>query len=77
MKLFKGLLLIALAIAFTVPAFAETQSIKLSGDVIVRHIFRDDYDFNSHDDDLADTDASYFMHNAEIQIQTGITGADI
>lgn len=73
MKLLKGLFVIALAIAFTIPAFAETQSIKLSGDVIVRYIMRDDYDFNSHDDDVADTDASYFMHNAEIQLDADLT----
>ena len=73
MKLLRGLFILALAIAFTIPALAETQSIKLSGDVIVRHIMRDDYDFNSHDDDVADTDASYFMHNAEIQLDADLT----
>jgi hypothetical protein len=73
MKLLKGLCLIALAIAFTIPAYAETQSIKLSGDLAVRYIGRDDYDFYNKAADTLDTDASHFMHNAEIQLDADLT----
>lgn len=73
MKLLQGLCIVALAIAFTIPAFAETQSIKLSGDLAIRYIGRDDYDFNSWDADVADTDGSYFMHNAEVQLDADLT----
>ncbi len=73
MKLLRGLILVALAIAFAIPAFAETQSIKLSGDLAIRYISREEYDFNSHDADFADTDASYFMTNAEIQLDADLT----
>lgn len=73
MRLLKGLCILALAIAFTIPVYAETQSIKLSGDLAVRYIGRDDYDFNAYDTDYADTDGSYFMHNAEVQLDADLT----
>jgi len=73
MKLLKGLAVLALVMAFAVPAYAETQSIKLSGDLAVRYIGRDDYDFNSYDNDTADTDGSYFMTNAEVQLDADLT----
>jgi len=73
MKLFKGLCLIALAIAFTIPVYAETQSIKLSGDLAVRYIGHENYDFNSYNGDVADTDSSYFMTNAEAQLDADLT----
>jgi hypothetical protein len=73
MRLLKGLGILALVIAFTIPAYAETQSIKLSGDLAVRYIGRDDYDFTTHDADVADTDGRYFMHNAEVQLDADLT----
>ncbi|MBN1872215.1 MAG: alginate export family protein [Candidatus Omnitrophica bacterium] len=73
MRLLKGLAILALAIAFTIPVYAETQSIKLSGDLAVRYISRDNYDFNAQDDETADTDASYFMTNAEVQLDADLT----
>jgi hypothetical protein len=73
MKLLKGLCLIALMVAFTIPAFAETQSIKLSGDLAIRAINRDDYDFNKEALDTAHTDGNYFMHNAEVQLDADLT----
>ncbi|MEA3306041.1 MAG: alginate export family protein [Candidatus Omnitrophota bacterium] len=73
MKLFKGLLIAALLVAFAIPGYAETQSIKLSGDIIIRHIVRDDYDFNSHDSDTDATDGTYFMTNAEVQLDADLT----
>jgi len=73
MRLLKGLGILALVIAFTVPAYAETQSVKLSGDLAIRYIGRDDYDFHSHDADVADTDGSYFMTNAEVQLDADLT----
>lgn len=73
MKLLRGLFIIALAIAFTIPVYAETQSIKLSGDLTVRYVSRNDYDFNAYDEGFADTDGSYFMHNAEVQLDADLT----
>ena len=73
MKLLRGLFILALLVAFTIPVYAETQSIKLSGDLAVRYIGRTNYDFNQWDDDTADTDGSYFMHNAEVQLDADLT----
>ncbi len=73
MKLLRGLCIIALAIAFTIPVYAETQSIKLSGDLIIRYIARDDYDFNDDDSKIDGTDGSYFMTNAEVQLDADLT----
>lgn len=73
MKLLRGLCIVALAIAFTIPVYAETQSIKLSGDLTIRKIYHDDYDFNSQFYDTSDTDSDYFMHNAEVQLDADLT----
>ena len=73
MKLLKGLCIVALMIAFTIPVYAETQSIKLSGDLIMRYIGRDDYDFDDNDRDRDATDGHYFMTNAEVQLDADLT----
>ncbi len=44
MKLSKALLVLALALTFSVPAFAETQNVKVSGSIDIYHFHRDGYD---------------------------------
>jgi hypothetical protein len=47
MKFWRVLCVLAVATCLTVVAYAETQNIKLSGDLTVRGILRDQYDYNS------------------------------
>ncbi|MBU4376500.1 MAG: alginate export family protein [Candidatus Omnitrophica bacterium] len=81
MKFLRALCLVALLVAITLPVYAETQSIKLSGDIIMRWIDRKNYDFNqwnangvavgTRDNNAAD--ANYFMTTAEIQLDADLT----
>ncbi|MBF0254527.1 MAG: hypothetical protein HQL11_05335, partial [Candidatus Omnitrophica bacterium] len=51
MKLMKimGIALLAFAV-FAVPAMAETQTVKVSGSLDVKHIYREDYDLRAGND---------------------------
>ena len=88
MKLLKGLLIVALLVAFTIPVYAETQSIKLSGDLTFRGISRKNYDFNKWNAsdnlgantgvipssrDLNACNAGYLMTTAEVQLDADLT----
>ena len=81
MKFLRALCLIALLIAITLPVYAETQSVKLSGDIIIRGIDRKNYDFNKWNAngvaiatrDANAADANYFMTTAEVQLDADLT----
>jgi len=45
MRFIRVLCVIALVLGFTAVAYAETQSVKVSGDITVRGIFRNNYDY--------------------------------
>lgn len=45
MKLLKVAFVFAMALCLTASAYAETQSVKVSGDLTVRALFRGDYDY--------------------------------
>ena len=47
MKFMKIALVIAVALCLVGSVYAETQSVKVSGDLTVRGIFRDHYDYLS------------------------------
>ena len=49
MRLLTAICVIALAVAFTAPAFAETQNIKVSGDLKVAHVYQRNVDFDKND----------------------------
>ncbi len=49
-KYAKALFVLALALTFAVPAFAETQNVKVSGSLDVYAFFRDTYDLNDDND---------------------------
>lgn len=81
MKFLRALCLIALLIAITLPVYAETQSVKLSGDIIMRGIDRKNYDFNKWNAngvtpttrDFNAADANYFMTTTEVQLDADLT----
>jgi len=81
MKFLRALCLIALLIAIALPVYAETQSVKLSGDIIIRGIDRNNYDFNKWNAngvqpttrDFNAADANYFMTTTEVQLDADMT----
>ena len=50
MKLSKALMVLALAVTFAVPAFAETQNVKVSGSIDAYSIYRSNYDLMDNND---------------------------
>ncbi len=50
MKLSKALLVLALALTFSVPAFAETQNVKVSGSIDAYHFYRSNFDLRDNND---------------------------
>src|SRR3989338_9960998 len=81
MRFLRALCLIALLVAIALPVYAETQSIKLSGDIITRWIDRKNYDFNKWNAngvsaatrDFNAADANYFMTTTEVQLDADLT----
>ncbi|MGB3113921.1 MAG: hypothetical protein WBC00_04830, partial [Candidatus Omnitrophota bacterium] len=79
MKLFKILCVLALVFAFTTIAYAETQSVKVSGDIALRTFARNNYDLDNDDavatnNGAESTDwASYLLSTAEVQIDADLT----
>ena len=53
MKLFSTICVAALVLALAVPAFAETQNVKISGDIAVAHIYQKNLDLDKDDNDGA------------------------
>jgi len=63
-----GALIIVLALAL--PAYAETQSVKISGDLTIRGISRDNFDLNAQ----AKPDGEhFFMSTVELQVDADLT----
>ena len=50
MRSFKALFVLALALGFAVPAFAETQNVKVSGSIDAYAFWRENYDLNNNND---------------------------
>ncbi|HTL70217.1 MAG TPA: alginate export family protein [Candidatus Eisenbacteria bacterium] len=50
MKSLKALFVLAIGLALAVPAFAETQNVKVSGSIDAYAFYRDNYDLNGGDD---------------------------
>lgn len=77
MRLVKVLCVIALVFAFSAAAYAETQSVKVSGDITMRALARDNYDLNNNTSEAgvdATTDwANSLMSTAEVQFDADLT----
>ncbi|MBD3379323.1 MAG: hypothetical protein GF408_02555 [Candidatus Omnitrophica bacterium] len=79
MKLMKVLCVIALVFAVSAIAYAETQSVKVSGDITLRSFLRNNYDLDASDADNSNTGlqtnnwASYLTSTAEVQIDADLT----
>jgi hypothetical protein len=83
MKLIRTICVLGLALCLATSVYAGTQSVKVSGDVIARGIFRSDYDLDANnDEDTTSTTLmlvgsnnwqNYFMTNTEVQIDADLT----
>ncbi|MDD5438941.1 MAG: alginate export family protein [Candidatus Omnitrophica bacterium] len=80
MRFLKVLCVLALAISISGLVYAETQSVKISGDLDVKSIMRDAYNLskrNAEPVDLRtgnqDTWQTYFMSTTEVQIDADLT----
>ncbi len=59
MRLLTAIGVAALVLAFCVPAFAETQSVKVSGDITIYHIVESNFDLDKDDDNTIGTGATH------------------
>jgi hypothetical protein len=82
MRFFKVLCVLALALFITASAYAETQSVKVSGDLTMRGIFRNAYDYLDHPpEDAAGQaigqetagDQSWFMSVVGLRVDADLT----
>ncbi len=87
MKSIKALFVLALAVAFSAPAFAETQNVKVSGSLDAYSFYRSDYDLRGGNDaasspagaaaaggltNKSDGD-SFFMSITQIEVAADLT----
>jgi len=76
MKLLKVMCVMALVVAVSAIAYAETQSVKVSGDITLRAFMRNNYDLDNDEACIPgqSTDvASYLTSTAELQVDADLT----
>ena len=83
MKLFKMILVLALVFAMSAIAYAETQAVKVSGDITERAFARGNYDLSKNDADTSNGAvvgsgqstnwASYLTSTVEVQVDADLT----
>ena len=79
MKLMKVMCVLVLVFAVSAVAYAETQSVKVSGDIEMRAFARDNFDLDRNDPDNNNNGietnnwATYLTSTAEIQIDADLT----
>ncbi|UCH12144.1 MAG: alginate export family protein [Candidatus Omnitrophota bacterium] len=76
MRLLTAIGVAALVIAFCVPAFAETQSVKVSGDIAITHVYQRNLDLNKDDGDAtlgASDTSNFFMQQVGLNVDADLT----
>jgi hypothetical protein len=79
MKLFKIACVLVLVFAVSAVAYAETQSVKVSGDIALRTFARNNYDLDNDDANAAVTGiestdwATYLLSTTEVQVEADLT----
>jgi len=71
-RFLKLLSILAIVALIAVPAFAEVQNVKVSGDIDSKMINRSNYDFNNYTSGAQDKD-TWFMSTARVQIDADLT----
>src|SRR3989338_11343888 len=79
MRFIKILCFLAVALCLTASVYAETQSVKVSGDLTMRGIFRDQYDYRGSVEEtdlrtgVTSPNQSWFMSVAEVEVDADLT----
>jgi len=79
MKFLRVLCVLAIALCLTASVYAETQSVKVSGDLTMRGIFRNAYDYQGSPNEGAilgnidGSEQSWFMSVAEVEVDADLT----
>jgi len=79
MRVLKVVCVLAIVFAISAIAYAETQSVKISGDITLRAFARDDFDLDSSDADYSNYGqqsndwATFLQSTAEVQIDADLT----
>ena len=73
MRLFTAICVLALVAAFAVPAFAETQNIKVSGDIKVAHVYLKDIDLDENDGDEVSDNQNFFVQQVGLNVEADLT----
>ncbi len=77
MKHLKALFVLALALGLSVPAFAETQNVKVSGSLDMHGFNRSNYDLNKDGGDSIDAgdseSADFFASQTQVEISADLT----
>jgi hypothetical protein len=77
MRLLSAICVTAVVIAFAVPAFAETQNIKISGDITVAHVVQNDIDLNDTFIGAAvaneNDSQTFFMQKVGLNVEADLT----
>ena len=73
MRLLTAICVIALAVAFTAPAFAETQNIKVSGDIRVLGLMRNNIGTERIANGLTHNDANIIMQQVGLNVEADLT----
>lgn len=69
MRILTGICVAALLVAFAVPAFAETQNIKVSGDIKVAYIYQNDIDYADNNGD----NQNFFINQVGLNVEADLT----
>ncbi len=69
MRIITGICVAAVLVAFAVPAFAETQNIKVSGDVKVAYVYQSDIDLRNNDGD----NQNFFLNQVGLNVEADLT----
>jgi hypothetical protein len=69
MRILIGICVAALLVAFAVPAFAETQNIKVSGDIKTAYVYQSDIDLKNNDDN----NQNFFISQIGLNVEADLT----
>ncbi len=79
MRFLSVLCVLVIALCLTASAYAETQSVKVSGDLTMRGIVRDQYDYQGSPNEptartgVDSSNQNWFMTNAEVEVDADLT----
>lgn len=64
---------LAMLVGFVLPAFAEVQNVKVSGDITIYGIYRDEYDLDDRADSDASDDHSFYASITRLRVDADLT----